>query len=145
MAKTVTPLTNTQVKQAKSRDKLFKLSDGEGLQLRVMPNGSKQWLLDYQRPITKKRTSLSFRSYPDVSLANARKRKLSARELLANDIDPKEHHDDQHREKALAADHTFLNVSKTWFELKKSRVAETTAISLWRSMDNQVFPSLGRA
>jgi len=143
MAKTVTPLTNTQVKQAKSRDKLYKLSDGEGLQLRVIPNGSKQWLLDYQRPITKKRTSLSLGSYPDVSLADARKRKLAARELLANDIDPKEHRDDQHREKALAADHTFINVSRAWFELKKSKVAETTATSLWRSMDNHVFPSLG--
>lgn len=143
MAKTVTPLTNTQVKQAKSKDKLYKLSDGEGLQLRVMPNGSKQWLLDYQRPITKKRTSLSLGSYPDVSLADARKRKLAARELLANDIDPKEYRDDQHREKALAVDHTFLKVSTAWFELKKSKIAETTAISLWRSLNNHVFPSLG--
>lgn len=143
MAKTVTPLTNTQVKQAKPKDKLYKLSDGEGLQLRVMPNGSKQWLLDYQRPITKKRTSLSLGAFPDVSLADARKRRLSARELLANDIDPKEHRDDQHREKALAADHTFLKVATTWFELKKNKIAETTAISLWRSLENHVFPSLG--
>jgi len=69
MAKSVTPLTNTQVKQAKSKNKLYKLSDGEGLQLRVMPTGSKQWLLDYQKPITKKRTSLSLGSYPDVVTA----------------------------------------------------------------------------
>ncbi len=143
MAKTVTPLTNTQVKQAKSKEKLYKLSDGEGLQLRVMPNGSKQWLLDYQRPITKKRTSLSLGSYPDVSLADARKRKLSARELLANDIDPKEHRDDQHREKELAAEHTLLKVATSWFDLKKSKIAETTAVSLWRSLNNHVFPSLG--
>ena len=143
MARTVTPLTNTQVKQARSKDKLYKLSDGEGLQLRVMPNGSKQWLLDYQRPITKKRTSLSLGSYPDVSIADARKRKLAARELLAQDIDPKEHRDDQHREKALAADHTFLKVTTDWFELKKSKIAETTAISLWRSLNNHIFPSLG--
>lgn len=33
MARIVTPLTNTQVKQAK--DKLYKLADGDGLQLRV--------------------------------------------------------------------------------------------------------------
>jgi hypothetical protein len=42
MAKKVNPLTNTQVKQAKPKDKIYKLSDGGGLQLRIMPNGSKQ-------------------------------------------------------------------------------------------------------
>lgn len=47
MATRTTPLTNTEVKQAKAKDKQYKLSDGDGLQLRVMPNGSKQWLLDY--------------------------------------------------------------------------------------------------
>jgi hypothetical protein len=40
MAKT-TPLTNTEIKQAKPRDKVFKLADGDGLQLRVNPNGAK--------------------------------------------------------------------------------------------------------
>jgi hypothetical protein len=45
MAKT-TPLTNTEVKQAKPKDKVYKLADGAGLQLRVRPNGAKTWLLD---------------------------------------------------------------------------------------------------
>jgi len=54
MAKKVNPLTNTQVKQAKPKDKIYKLSDGDGLQLRILPNGSKQWLLYYFKPFTKK-------------------------------------------------------------------------------------------
>ena len=37
MARIVTPLTNTQVKQAKPKEKLYKLADGGGLQLRVKP------------------------------------------------------------------------------------------------------------
>ena len=44
MAIRTKPLTNTEVKQAKPKDKIYKLSDGNGLQLRIMPNGSKQWL-----------------------------------------------------------------------------------------------------
>lgn len=143
MARIVNPLTNTEVKQAKAKDKLYKLSDGDGLQLRVKTNGSKSWLLDYFKPFTKKRSSLGLGSYPDVSLADARKKKLEAKALLANDIDPKEHKDDQHREKVLAANHTLLNVATVWFELKKTKIADTTAISLWRSLDNHVFPSLG--
>ena len=89
MAKTVTPLNNTQVKQAKPKEKEYTLSDGEGLQLRVRANGSKIWVLKYTHPISKKRTNLSFGKYPDVSIAQAREKRKNARELLAQQIDPK--------------------------------------------------------
>ena len=39
MAKNVNPLTNTQVKQAKPKDKIYKLSDGDGLQLVLWHQG----------------------------------------------------------------------------------------------------------
>ena len=83
MARTTKPLTNTEVKQAKPKDKVYSLSDGGGLQLRIKPTGSKLWLLDYYRPFTKKRTSLSLGAYPDVSLANARLGRDKARALLS--------------------------------------------------------------
>jgi hypothetical protein len=79
MARSVTPLTNTEVKQAKPKDKLYKLSDGGGLLLRVKPNGFKTWIFDYYKPHTKSRTSIGFGSYPEVSLANARKNRDHAR------------------------------------------------------------------
>ena len=40
MAKITKPLTNTEVKQVKPKEKVYTLSDGGGLQLRVKPNGS---------------------------------------------------------------------------------------------------------
>jgi integrase len=143
MAKKVNPLTNTQVKQAKPKDKIYKLSDGDGLQLRIMPNGSKQWLLDYFKPFTKKRTSLSLGSYPEVSILEARKKRVVSRELLAKDIDPKEYKDDQHREQLLLASHTLKSVATDWFAIKKTTIAENTAKSLWRKFENHVFPKLG--
>ena len=60
MARITTPLTNTEVKQAKPKDKEYNLTDGNGLMLRVKPNGSKLWLFNYFRPFTKKRANLSF-------------------------------------------------------------------------------------
>ncbi|HFC7910595.1 TPA: Arm DNA-binding domain-containing protein, partial [Neisseria meningitidis] len=39
MAKIITPLSANQVKNAKPRDKLYKLSDGGGLALWVYPTG----------------------------------------------------------------------------------------------------------
>jgi integrase len=143
MAIRTTPLTNTEVKQAKAKDKQYKLSDGDGLQLRVMPNGSKQWLLDYIKPISKKRTSMTFGKYPAVSLAEARKKRVAARELLAKDIDPKEFKDDKHREQLLSASNTLKSVATDWFVIKKTTIAESTAKSLWRKFENHVFPKLG--
>ncbi len=143
MAIRTKPLTNTEVKQAKPKDKMYKLSDGNGLQLRIMPNGSKQWLLDYLKPYNKKRTSISLGAYPAVSLAEARKKRTSARELLAKDIDPKEFKDDKHREQLLSASNTFKSVATDWFAIKKTTIAENTAKSLWRKFENHVFPKLG--
>ena len=37
------PLNATEVKNAKPKDKEYRLSDGQGLQLRVSPSGDKQW------------------------------------------------------------------------------------------------------
>ena len=50
MARTTKPLTNTEVQQAKPKEKEFNLVDGDGLALRVKPNGSKLWILNYYRP-----------------------------------------------------------------------------------------------
>jgi len=66
MARTTKPLTNTEVKQAKPKDKIYTLTDGSGLQLRIKPNGSKMWLFDYLKPHTKKHTCISFGLYTCV-------------------------------------------------------------------------------
>ncbi len=142
MAKITKPLTNTEVQQAKAKEKEYNLSDGEGLQLRVRPNGSKLWLLNYQRPFTKKRANLSLGSFPTISLAEARQRKRDARALLANDIDPKEHKDQKEREKLKALNSTFKSVAEIWFEIKKTKVAEVTSKAIWRNFENHVFPKL---
>ncbi len=54
MAKITKPLTNTEVKQAKPRDKDYTLLDGEGLQLRVKTSGTKSWVLTITIPLLKK-------------------------------------------------------------------------------------------
>jgi hypothetical protein len=41
------PLTNGKCKNAKSREKAYKLFDGEGMYLEVPPSGGKHWRLKY--------------------------------------------------------------------------------------------------
>lgn len=143
MARITRPLTNTEVKQAKPREKVYTLSDGGGLQLRVKPNGSKLWLLDYFRPYTKKRTSLSFGSYPELSIADARSKRGDARELLAKDIDPKEHRDEQSRLDEVAHANTLKHIANKWLEVKKTQVSANHATDTWRSLELHIFPTLG--
>lgn len=142
MAKT-NPLTNTEVKQAKPKEKIYKLSDGDGLQLRVMPNGSKKWLLDFRDPYTKKRTSMSFGPYPAISLAEARKLRTAAKELLAKGLNPKDERDTQKRLVDDQNNNTFEHITEKWFEVKKTKVSKNYGIDIWRSIEMHLFPSLG--
>jgi len=144
MARTTKPLTNTEIKQAKPKDKVYTLFDGYGLQLRVKPNGSKLWLFDYLRPYTKKRTCLSFGSYPELSLAEARRKREIARKLLANNIDPKDHREESNRSSELAHSNTLEHISAQWLEIKKSTVSAEHANDTWRSLELHLFPLLGK-
>ena len=143
MARITTPLTNTEVKQAKPKDKEYNLVDGEGLMIRVKPNSSKLWLFNYYRPFTKKRANISFGKYPDVSLADARKKRTSARNLLAKDIDPKTHKEKITENKKVELSNTLIKVATDWFEIKKKTIATNTAKDTWNSLNNHIFPKLG--
>ena len=144
MAKLVKPLTNTEIKQAKGREKEYSLSDGGGLALRVKPNGSKLWIFNYTRPTTRKRTNLSLGVYPALTLLNARKIAQENREILSQGIDPKLFKDQQRQETIEATENTLFNVASRWFEIKKPTITKATGEDCWRSLANHIFPSLGQ-
>lgn len=139
-------LTDTKLKNAKAQAKEFTLIDGEGLELRVTPNGKKRWVLKYQRPIDKKRTNISLGAYPDVSLAVARQRRKDARTLLAQGIDPRAHKEEQRtaaQAEQEANANTFERMAAKWLELKRHDVSEAYAADSWRSLEMYVLPSIG--
>lgn len=86
-------LSDIKVKAAKPREKDYTLTDGGGLQMRVRANGSKLWNFNYIHPVTKKRINMGLGTSPDVGMAEARKRTVGARELVAQGLDPKEKRD----------------------------------------------------
>ncbi|MEZ8436847.1 integrase domain-containing protein [Vibrio splendidus] len=142
MAKPTTRLTDKEIKSAKPKEKEYILSDGDGLRLRVKPNGSKLWLLNYTHPTKKKRANLSLGKYPDLSLANARKNALEAKELIAQGIDPQEDKKRQQQEYKAVHEHTFINVAEKWFDIKKDDVTPDYAVDIWRSLELHIFPHL---
>ena len=114
------PLTDTALRNLKSDGTPTKLADSEGLYLYLSATGGKLWRMDYR--FAGKRKTLSFGSYPTVSLKEARKKRDWAKELLAKGEDPGEHKkkvkaeaEAQAREQAL----TFAVVAEEWFATKQ--------------------------
>lgn len=142
MAKTTKQLTNTEVNQAKAKEKEYNLADGGGLALRVKPTGSKIWVFNYSRPFTKKRTNLGFGSYPDVSLAEARLKGSKARKLLAKDIDPKTYKIELDQKETEALENTFGVLAEKWKGLKEKQVKQRTIDKAWQSLEKHILPSL---
>ncbi|QYX51122.1 tyrosine-type recombinase/integrase [Pseudomonas sp. S07E 245] len=143
MGAQATRLSDVKVKAAKVKEKDYILTDGNGLQMRVRINGSKLWNFNYIQPVTKKRINMGLGTFPEVSLAQARKRTVEARELVAQGLDPKEKRDAERHAKKAATEHTFEHISTAWFELKKDSVTPAYAEDIWRSLTLHVFPDLG--
>ena len=135
-------LSELKIKSAKPDEKDYVLFDGGGLQMRVRSNGSKLWNFNYRHPVTKKRINMGLGTFPEVSLAQARKGSIAAREILAQRIDPKEQRDAVLQAKQAETEHTFQNVATEWFELKKDAVTPAYAEDIWRSLTLHVFPDL---
>jgi integrase len=79
-------LTDARCRAEKSGQTRRKLSDGQGLQLWVQPNGTKLWQLVYQFRGTQRQISLG--PYPEVPLSRAREIREEARKLLRDGVDP---------------------------------------------------------
>ncbi|MFG5039078.1 tyrosine-type recombinase/integrase [Vibrio cholerae] len=135
-------LSATEVKNAKAKEKEYYLVDGQGLKLRVLPSGSKQWLFNYYRPTNGKRANLNLGRFPDVSLVQARKASLNAKELIAQGIDPQDERKRQQQAHKEIHEHTFVNVAKDWFAIKQHDVTPDYALDIWRSLELHIFPHI---
>lgn len=109
MPKIVTPLSLSQIKTAKPKEKVYKLPDGGGLALWILPSGSKSWRLQYRRPDGKMNT-LTLGLFPRFGLADARAWRKEMLEKIRNGTDPKAISAD------VGAEFRFENCLVLWFE-----------------------------
>ncbi len=115
MARKTSSLTDTEIKNAKAKEKPYKLFDGGGLFIEITPNGSKLWRLKYRFEGKEKKISLG--SYPKVSLSEARTKQLGFKKNISEGIDPaKERKTAKKVEKAKEAkvENTFKKVSNEY-------------------------------
>jgi integrase len=132
-------LTPSAVQNAKPRGKPYKLADERGMYLLVRPDGGRWWRLDYRRPDSGKRNTLSLGTFPDVSLKRAREKRDEARVLLADGIDP----GDKRKAETLANADTFEAIGREWFAKFSTKWAKSHADKVLARLENDVFPWLG--
>ena len=140
-------LTDLKAKNIKPEDR--PLSDGTVPGLRLEPGlakGRGKWTLRFVSPTTGKRRDMGLSTYPDVSVADARKLALSARDLVRLGIDPI---DDRAAKKqaqfAQSRIYTFQEAAEVVHANLKDGWSSTRHGENWiSSLEMYVFPTLGR-
>lgn len=136
------PLTDTAVRNAKPKEKAYKLADEKGLFLLVHTNGSKYWRFKYR--FDGKEKLLALGVYPDVSLKDARDKRDSARKQLAVDkIDPGHHRKAHKTARAASAANSFEVVAREWFAKYSPNWVKSHSDKILRRLERDIFPWIG--
>lgn len=135
------PLTDTAIRNAKPATKPVKLADEKGLFLLVTPRGGKWWRHKYR--FAGKEKLLSFGTYPDIGLKEARQRRDDARKLLAAGVDPGEHRKAHKASRSSSAVNSFEVVAREWFGKYAPTWAATHGDKIIRRLERDIFPWLG--
>lgn len=142
MPKLISPLTDTQIRTAKPKEKPYKLADGGGLYLEVTPGGAKLWRMKV-RQSSGKETRLSFGAYPEVSLLAARSERSKVKQQQATGIDPAQSKRVDKMQKRAAAVNTFEVVAREWHANKSETWKENTAKEAMNRLQKDIFPTIG--
>jgi integrase len=136
------PLTDLAIRNAKPRNKVYRVYDSKGLYLEVTPGGSKLWRLKYRFDGKEKRISLG--KYPATTLEKARKKRDTARELLDDAIDPSAHRKATTAARLASVANTFEAVARDWYEQMMSTRAKSHREKVLARLQNDIFPWLGK-
>jgi hypothetical protein len=134
-------LTDTTCKNAKAKDKPYKLADEKGMFLLVNPNGSKYFRLKYR--ISGKEKLLALGAYPETSLKQARDKRDEARSQLADGIDPNENRKAIKLDKADSAANSFEVLAREWFERNMSDKSASHQKRILSGLERDIFPYIG--
>jgi integrase len=124
-------LSDARIRSLKPTDKPYKRADFDGLYLLVNPNGSKLWRFKYRWQ--QKEKLLALGKYPDVTLADARRKRDDARSLIANGKDPSFVRKDQKARETAEQDAIFSKLAAELLAKKRreGRAEATIAKTEW--------------
>ena len=135
-------LSDLKVRTAKPQQRLKKLSDGGGLQLWIMPNGSKLWRVAYR--MGGKQKLLALGAYPQLGLAEARVQCGSARQLLIDGKDPVQEKAVKKLTRLVSAANTYALIAVELIEKKRLEGKSPATLNKIRWLQSIAIPAIGK-
>lgn len=133
------PLNDHIIQNAISQEKPYRLADSQGLYLVISNSGSRLWYFRFR--FNGKQNRIAFGPYPQITVAEARRKRDTARRLLASGISPSEH---RKSEKAASGKtHTFQHIALAWHSSCLNRWSEGHANKILVCLQRYVFPYVG--
>ena len=132
-------LTDAQVRKIKPLEKKVKYSDEKGMFLEVTPSGGMHWRMKFR--INGKENIFSIGTYPETTLAQARRARDEARLKLKDGINPNE----EKKQKKQQADESILFkiLAMEWLEDRKAVITKGSYLRDLSVLEKDLFPTLG--
>lgn len=134
------PLTDKKLQALKRTPESGKHVDADGLFLKITPQGGMYWQWRIRTP---RETLVSYGTYPEVSLAEARESHRQARSLRRNGVHPNEAKRVAKLSQKFSADNSFEVVAREWFATKSPEWAPSYGGKVLARLVNDVFPAIG--
>ncbi|WP_424135124.1 tyrosine-type recombinase/integrase [Roseomonas chloroacetimidivorans] len=142
-------LTERAVANAKPRDKVYRLSDGDGLLLEVRPAGGRAWLFRFM--LAGRRRDMGLGAYPAVGLKEARQKAKAAAAEVEKGTDPITHRDTADRADAARKaqeeerqGRTFRDVAERLVKAQQPGWTSGKTLASWRlTLDKHAYPAIG--
>ncbi len=136
-------LSDSKIRSAKPKEKLYRLGDSDGLCVEIKPNGKKYWRYRFQW--LKKTQMMSLGEYPIVGLAEARTKRDEAKSLVASGINPVEEKENQKKAKHEEYDIRvlFKDVAAEFKKEKLNNRSERYQEAFQRALDKDILKVIG--
>lgn len=135
-------LSDMKIKGAKPKEKQYRLADGKGLYLLILPNGGKYW--HFRSKVGGKEKLMSFGTYPEITLAEAREKRDAARKQIANGIEPSGLRKAQKNARMEAEANSFEVIAREWHGKFLVDKSDSYREKMLANFERDVFPWIGK-
>ncbi|OCY37591.1 tyrosine-type recombinase/integrase [Acinetobacter pittii] len=136
-------LSDSKIRSAKPKEKLYRIGDSDGLCIEIKPNGKKYWRYRFQW--LKKTQMMSLGEYPIIGLAEARTKRDEAKSLVASGINPFEEKENQKKAKSDEYENRvlFKHVAAEYKAEKLINRSERYQEAFQRALDKDILKVIG--
>ena len=132
-------LSDTQLRNFRPKDKLYRVSDSHGLCIEINPNGSKLWRHRYR--FNNNATMIALGTYPEISLFDARQARDKNKQLLKQGINPKHPKIDNYSDNPDGI--SFKGMFHNWINNKKNEWTPGYAEDTIQRANSYLLPTIG--